>query len=322
MEKLNLKYLTVEESKKYNYYLIPKALIDNDIFKTIDYGSKILYSLMLSRASLSAKNADKFIDEQGRLYIIYTINQICDDMNCSNKKAVKMAKELDDIGLIEKKRQGLQKPNVIYVKDFSSYTTGNKNSTFQEVSDVHFKKCTIDTSGSEQCTFQEVNDVPFKKCTFDTSRSEQLTLPEVSKVHSSYPNHNYPNHSYLESNLILSKDTEKIRQEIKEQINYSFLIETNPSAIELVNSIYEIILDVITDNQQYIVLGGSKLGLQTIKKRFMQLNENHIDMVLRNIQNTNTEIKNIKKYLLKCLYDIPLTFETQMDNELRSKGLI
>jgi len=75
---------------------------------------------MLSRASLSATNADDFTDDAGRLYIIYTIEQVMADMRCSTKTAVKMVKQLDDIGLIEKKRQGQGKPSILYVKDFNT----------------------------------------------------------------------------------------------------------------------------------------------------------------------------------------------------------
>lgn len=326
MEKLNLRYLTAQESQKYSFYLIPRLLIDSKYFDSIDYGAKILYSLILSRASLSAKNMDKFSDGEGKLFVIYTVEQIMQDMRCSKPTAIKMLKQLDNIGLVEKKRQGLSKPTIIYIKDFASIDDkiekDNKSRLPQEVKDIDFKKSNIFTSESKKCLPQEVNTIDFKRSNKLTSRSKDTELQEVNKLNSSYPNNNYPNHSYLESNLILSKDTEKIRQEIKEQINYSFLVETNPTAKEFIESIYEIIVDIMTSNQQYITLGGSKLSLQTIQKRFMQLSEDHIDMVLRNIQNTKTEIKNIKKYLLKCLYDIPLTFETQMDNELRSKGLI
>jgi len=120
MEKLNLEYLKVNSAKAYNFYLLPKELIDNPVFDGIDYGSKILYSLMLNRASLSAVNAVDFMDKNGNLYIIYTIEQVMADMRCSDKTALKMLKQLDDIGLIEKCRRGQGKPSIIYVKDFST----------------------------------------------------------------------------------------------------------------------------------------------------------------------------------------------------------
>jgi hypothetical protein len=120
MKKLNLSYLTPNSARAYNFYLIPKELIDNPIFDGIDYGAKILYSLMLNRASLSTVNANDFSDDNGNIYIIYTVEQVMADIRCSTKTAVKYLKDLDDIGLIEKKRRGQGKPSIIYVKDFST----------------------------------------------------------------------------------------------------------------------------------------------------------------------------------------------------------
>ena len=74
---------------------------------------------MLDRMSLSIKN--RWLDSEDRVYIIFTVEEIAELMNCGTQKAVKLVKELDSsngIGLIEKKRLGLGKPNVIYVKNF------------------------------------------------------------------------------------------------------------------------------------------------------------------------------------------------------------
>jgi hypothetical protein len=108
MKKVSLAYLTV-----------PKEIMDNPAFDDVDYGSKLLYGLMLNRTSLSATNPD-FIDDKGNIYIIYTVEQVMEDMRCARQTAVNMLKQLDDVGLIEKHRRGQGKPSIIYVKDFSS----------------------------------------------------------------------------------------------------------------------------------------------------------------------------------------------------------
>lgn len=81
--------------------------------------SKILYSLMLDRASLSAKNG--WLDEDGKVFIYYKLDWIMTDMHCANQKATKMLKELEEkAGLIERQKQGQGKPTKIYVKDFAT----------------------------------------------------------------------------------------------------------------------------------------------------------------------------------------------------------
>ena len=101
-------------------------LIKDDQFKGLSDGAKILYSLMLSRTSLSAKNG--WLGEQGRVYIIYTVEQIMEDLNCGTEKATKAMKELKTRGLIESVRRGLGKPNIIYVKNFATHMNYQDNS--------------------------------------------------------------------------------------------------------------------------------------------------------------------------------------------------
>ena len=141
MNKLQLEYLKPESAQRYDFYLIPKLLIDHEAFDNIDYGAKLLYSLMLSRTSLSAKNAPDFTDKEGNLFVIYTVEQIMEHLRCARGTAVKMLKQLDATGLIEKKRQGQGKPSIIYVKDFATmnsqksnnWTSGNSIIELQEV---------------------------------------------------------------------------------------------------------------------------------------------------------------------------------------------
>lgn len=107
-------YFTPGEAEQYAFYRVPKLLITGEQFKTLSMESKLLYGILLDRVSLSLRNG--WVDEQNHVYIIYTIEQIMQEMNCSNKKAVTMLAELEKkVALIEKKRQGLGKPNLIYV---------------------------------------------------------------------------------------------------------------------------------------------------------------------------------------------------------------
>ena len=78
-----------------------------------------MYGLLLDRMGLSIKN--RWFDEEDRVYIIFTVEELAELLNCGTQKVVRLLKELDvksGIGLIEKKRLGLGKPNVIYVKNF------------------------------------------------------------------------------------------------------------------------------------------------------------------------------------------------------------
>ena len=73
--------------------------------------------LMLDRMSLSIQN--HWLDEENRAYIVFSIDDVMKMLSCSKGKAVDLIKSLTEIGLIEKKRLGFGKANIIYVKNFS-----------------------------------------------------------------------------------------------------------------------------------------------------------------------------------------------------------
>ena len=119
MQKIQFDYFRGMEAEQYSFYRVPKVLFTAECFKALSCEAKVLYGLMLDRMSLSIKN--RWFDDEDRVYIIFTVDEIAELMNCGTQKAVKLIKELDTsngIGLIEKKRLGLGKPNVIYVKNF------------------------------------------------------------------------------------------------------------------------------------------------------------------------------------------------------------
>ena len=119
MQGIQFDYFHGMEAEQYSFYRIPKLLFTAECFRSLSCEAKVLYGLMLDRMGLSIKN--RWIDEGDRVYIVFTVEETAELMNCGMQKAVKLMKELDaekGIGLIEKKRLGLGKPNVIYVKNF------------------------------------------------------------------------------------------------------------------------------------------------------------------------------------------------------------
>ena len=121
MAKYNVEfdYFHDYESEQFAFYRIPKVLFTDDYFRNLSSDAKVLYGLMLDRMALSIKN--KWVDEDGRVYIIFTLEQVMQYMNCGKDKGVKIMAELDTdkgIGLIQRVKRGLGKPTIIYVKSF------------------------------------------------------------------------------------------------------------------------------------------------------------------------------------------------------------
>lgn len=117
MEKLELDFYYGKEAEQFTFYRLPKALITDSRFNGLSNNAKLLYGLMLDRMSLSQKRG--WFDEENRVFIKYSLNNIEEDLNVSHKTASVLLRELQAIGLIEMvQRSGMA--NIIYVKNFVS----------------------------------------------------------------------------------------------------------------------------------------------------------------------------------------------------------
>ena len=183
-QKVTFRYFYGNEADQYSFYRIPKLLFKNEYFKNLSSDAKILYGLMLDRMSLYIKN--QWFDEKNRAYIYFSIEDIMDLLNCGRNKAVKSLQELDDengIGLIEKRRQGFGKANIIYVKSFMIYEEMEEKS---ETDTQKFTKQTNDDILQET----EVYKTNFKESPKQTSRNPENKLQEVCNSNSNYNNTN------------------------------------------------------------------------------------------------------------------------------------
>ena len=227
-QKLTFRYFYGNEADQYSFYRIPKLLFKNEYFKNLSSDAKILYGLMLDRMSLSIKN--QWFDEQNRAYIYFSIEDIMELLNCGRNKAVKSLQELDDengIGLIEKRRQGFGKANIIYVKSFMVYEEQAEQSA--EEAQKFTKQTNVDTL--EDVEVYKTNSMKSQK---QTSRSPENKLQEVCNSNSNYNNTSDIKESKNKSDQIISDrqrsdvdmmNTVSAYQDlIKENIDYESLL--------------------------------------------------------------------------------------------------
>ena len=110
-------YFSERDTIEYAFYRVPKALIQEPVYRSVSTDAKLLYGLLLDRMDLSLKK--RWLDVLGRVYLFYRIEAIQADLCCCKEKACKLLSELESAGLIEKKRQGRGNPSRIYVKHFA-----------------------------------------------------------------------------------------------------------------------------------------------------------------------------------------------------------
>ena len=297
-DRIKLSYFYGKEADQYSFYKIPKLLFTDAYFKNLSVEAKVLYGLMLDRMSLSMKN--QWLDEEGRAYIYYSLEDIMDALGCSNKKAISVIKELDmdtGIGLIERKRQGQGKPTMIYLKQFM-------------IQDV--QKCKNDTS-EKKTVIPEVKNLHVLKCKNAMSRSEENTHLEVKKLHTNKNNINNTELSNTESNLIVSEndgigsDVDAYAKLIKENMEMDILRERYPYDQELLDGIFDLILETVLCENESIIIASNKYPAALVKSKFLKLNSSHIEYAMECMKTTTTKVHNIKKYLLATLFNAPST---------------
>ena len=156
------------EADRYSFYRVPKALVKADLFQKMSGDAKLLYAVLLDRMSLSIKNG--WQDKHGNAYIICTIEEVMDSIHCARQKAVKLLDELEqEFRLIERRRQGLGKPNLLYVKDL-----------YAGLSQSNYWKYENHTSGSLK---NELPGVPKS----NGSNTEKINKTDNSKTDLIYP---------------------------------------------------------------------------------------------------------------------------------------
>lgn len=117
MRYMKTNYFYGTQAEQFSFIRIPKELVVGEAFSSLSIQAKILYGMLLDRMGMSYKN--KWMDEENKVYIVYSLDEIQSDMNVSKHKAVDCLAELEDVGLIVKKKRGKGLPNQIYVKNFA-----------------------------------------------------------------------------------------------------------------------------------------------------------------------------------------------------------
>lgn len=289
MSKLNLTYMRPQSARGYRYLIVPKELIENPAYSGLDFGAVILYSKMLERAGLSAQHEDKFTDEKGRLFIIYTVEQMERDLQRSHPTIVKLTKQLADIGLIEKVRQGQGRPSKIYIMDFTSAPHDepekptSKDLEPQEVKDFNFKKSTSFTSGSKDSELPEVKNL--NAIELENKELENSELP-----------------SYQPSADWEDGGVEDVQADVRDQIEYPVLCENYGA--ELADEVVEIITEVRCRDSPKMQIGASKYPMDFVQSRMKGLTCEHVSYVLDNLGRAGP-VRNPHGYLLALLFNAP-----------------
>ena len=157
---MEFNYYYGSQADQFSFIRIPRVMLTEKTFSSLSLHAKVLYGVLLDRMTLSRKNG--WFDEENRVYIIYQIGEIQEDLGFTKKKAMDLLAELQDFGLLERKRRGHGLPNILYVKNFMTEAE-NREIT---------KDVVQDSRGYENSTFGQEHDDP-RSAKPDTSETEE-----------------------------------------------------------------------------------------------------------------------------------------------------
>lgn len=302
---MKLDYFYGNQAEQFSFYRIPKVLFTDARFKNISAEAKVLYGILLDRISLSQKNG--WFDEHNRVYIIFTLEEVMTAIGCADNKATRLLSELDTkAGLIERKRQGLGKPNLIFVKNFIVDNSVERQSDLQESrlqSRENHDSAIVETA---------IQDSPESRGT----NTNKIKTNNIYTEDYPFPSGQGANNERDQMDQDLDERRE-YRAYFENQLEIDILMQSNPYDQETLEEILNLLVDTVCSKRKYIRVAGDDKPKEVVKSQLLKLDFQHIEYVLSSFKENVSKVRNIKQYLLTSLYNAPMTISSYYDALVR-----
>ena len=281
---MTLDYFYGQAGKLFSFYRIPKALFQEQRFQNLSTDAKTLYGILLDRMSLSVKN--EWFDKQGRVFIIFTIEDVKRALCCADNKAMKLFRELEKFGLVERKRRGLGKPSLVYVKNFSS-----------DLSNERVQNRENHESGSPKNACQ---DPPKSRCNKNKkSKTERNNTNPI-----------------LSDEMDEMNNRELLEEYFSHSLEIDLLLRLYPDDEDTIYQIVNSLVDTCDSKRKFIRIAGDDKPAEVVRSRLKKLNADHIRFVLDCLSANTSPIRNMKQYLLAALFNAPTTMQLYYQNKV------
>ena len=279
---MTLDYFYGQAGELFSFYRIPKALFQEPRFQSLSTDAKTLYGILLDRMSLSVKN--EWFDKKGRVFIIFTIEDVKKTLRCADNKATRLLRELEEFGLIERKRRGQGKPCLVYVKNFSAESS--KESVKNRDND--------DSCGSKIACQDPVKSRGIKK------KENKTEMNNTNPI--------------LSDEMEKMKNRELLEEYFSHSLEIDLLLRLYPDDEDTLYQIVNLLVDTCATNRKTLRIAGDDKPAEVVRSRFMKLNADHIRFVLKCLAENSSPIRNMKQYLLASLYNAPTTMQLVYQN--------
>ena len=228
-------YFYGQSGEMFSYFRVPKILFRDIRFKDLSTDAKTLYGILLDRMSLSVKNG--WLDGQGRVYIIFPIQEVMDALGCADNKATKLFRELENAGLVERKRRGLGKPNLIYVKNFADQRYRNRDKNDSGNAD----------SGEQDAAKQRGNKTEWNNT-------------EMSKTD-----------PFFSEKGDGADERTRLEEYFSQSLEGDLLLRLCPDDEDTIYQIVDLLVDTCSTKRKMLRIAGDDKPAEVVRSRFMKL---------------------------------------------------
>lgn len=277
----------INETLQHSYYQMPQELFCNEKYRKLSIEAKVIYAFLLNRMNLSRIN--KWINEKGEIYLIYTRKEIQSKLNLSDKPVTRAFKELRETNLIKEEKQGFGKPNLIYISKIEHEELKNSN---------------INTNN-----YIETNDVLIDNRIKEDYCVEENTIQETEYLRANKKDNikHKNNNIEVSQSEIETKNLEAIKQKCE-----LYLFK------ESQRNIIENTLDLMfySDN---LKVGQAVLPQEIVRSRMQLLNASIIFYAFDKLNNLkpDTQIYNRTNFMISCLYSAITEYYSDSDLQFR-----
>ena len=278
---MSFDYFDYGEERRFSFLQVPKLLLSGEKYKRLSGDAKLLYSLMLDRMDLSRKNG--WYDGRGHPFIYFTIEDVTDGLGIGHSKAASLLTDLEKAGLILRVRQGLGKPNRIYVGRFY------QDESLAEIKNSENRKSGIPEIGFQEFRKSETNNTEYKE-----TEKKKTEEPDSIRFRSREENRSEAEAEMLSAYLEITCGFEALKKEY-------------PFRTDELDGIKALMIETCMSKLPEIRVGKQEKPKGVVESRLKKLNINHIRYVMDCMSENTTNVRNMRQYLLAALFNAPVT---------------
>ncbi len=321
MSKYKYDYYSGEESSQFRFLRIPKVFFEDPDYGNLGSDEKILYGFLHEQVDMSQKNG--WIDEEGHTYVLRSMESMQQILhNCSPDKVRATIKNLIDLGLIEKKRRGKGRQDMIYVKNFitkkSEISCSEKNErisgNFSEHENTHIKNTEKPVSRSGKFRVLETGNSGPKETSINDTKyiyNPSIHLPESIETNET--------DGSMDSRQNKEVQREQYEKLIKANIEYDIKMFDLSGTVdqELFDDFYNLILEIVlSDTEEYRINGATVPG-EIVRSRMLKLTGDDICLAINQFSRVREKIHNVRSYMISVLFNASVTSNAYITNDVR-----